>query len=186
MESRENTLREINKPAEKTTQKKKCISGKMRFIVPAVVIAFILSSVFGIVYAKKKFMDGPDGFLMGIIAEKLDLSSDQKAQLENLRNQIREKMESKKGNRESMMNEFADEFKKENMDKNRLKELDQKREQDMNEMKDYMMDKMIEFHNILTPEQRTKAVDLMKEMKDKFHDRMDRPKDRPKDRREEK
>lgn len=49
-------------------------------------------------------------------------------------------------------------------------------------MKDFMMDKMIEFHDLLTPEQRIKAVDAMKEMKGKFHDRMDKPGNKREDR----
>lgn len=182
MENTENTLQDSTEPAGKRTERKSCRSRKIKFIIPLLVIAFIFTSIIGIVYAKKKFSDGPDGFLMGMIVEKLDLSNDQKVQIEKLRIQIREKMESKKSNRESNMEEFANEFKKDNMDRNKLKELDKKREQDMNEMKDFMTDKIIEFHNILTPEQRIKAVDTMKEMKDKFHDRMDRPKDRREDR----
>lgn len=178
MDNTENILQENNNPECKNFKRKSCRSRKIRFIIPVLVLAFILTSVFGIVYAKKKFRDGPDGFLMGMIVEKLDLNSDQKAQVEKLRAEIREKMDAKKDNRESMIDEFANEFKKDNMDRNKLKELDQKREQNMQEMKDFMMDKMIQFHNILTPEQRIKAVDAMKEMKDRFHDRMDRPKER--------
>ena len=147
------------------------------------VLAFILTSVFGIVYAKKKFRDGPEGFIMGMIAEKLDLTADQKAAVEKIKDQIKEKMDAKKGNREEMMDEFANEFKKDNMDRNKLKEMDQQREQNMQEMKNFMMDKMIEFHDILTPEQRIKAVDAMKEMKGKFHDRMDKM-DKLKDKRD--
>lgn len=178
MDNSENILQENNNPESKNLKRKSCRHRKLRFIIPVLVLAFILTSVFGIVYAKKKFRDGPDGFLMGMIVEKLDLTSDQKAQVEKLRAEIREKMDAKKDNRESMMDEFANEFKKDNMDRNKLKELDQKREQNMQEMKDFMMDKMIQFHNILTPEQRVKAVDAMKGMKDKFHERMDRTKDR--------
>jgi Spy/CpxP family protein refolding chaperone len=178
MDNSENTLQENTNPECKNLKRKSCRHRKLRFIIPVLVLAVILTSVFGIVYAKKKFRDGPDGFLMGMVVEKLDLNSDQKAQVEKLRTEIREKMEAKKDNRESMMNEFANEFKKDNMDRNKLKELDQKREQNMQEMKDFMMDKMIEFHNILTPDQRVKAIDAMKELKDKFHDRMERPKDR--------
>lgn len=182
MDNSENTLQENTNPECKNLKRKSCRHRKLRFIIPVLVLAVILTSVFGIVYAKKKFRDGPDGFLMGMVVEKLDLNSDQKAQVEKLRTEIREKMEAKKDNRESMMNEFANEFKKDNMDRNKLKELDQKREQNMQEMKDFMMDKMIEFHNILTPDQRVKAVDVMKEMKDKFHDRMDKPKDKKEER----
>jgi Spy/CpxP family protein refolding chaperone len=89
-------------------------------------------------------------------------------------------MESKKPVRENKMEEFADEFRKDNIDRNKLLELGQKKEQEMKEMKEFMLDKIIEFHSILTPEQRNKAVDEMKNMKEKFgkmHDRQGRPGD---------
>ena len=174
MDNTEMTHQENNEPVEKKSERKSCRLRKLKFIIPVLVVAFILTSVIGIVYAKKKFRDGPEGFIMGMISEKLDLNSDQKARVERIKDQIKERMEAKKDSREGMMDEFANEFKKDNMDKNKLKELDQKREQNMQEMKEFMMDKMIEFHDILTPEQRIKAVDAMKEMKGKFHDRMDK------------
>ncbi len=181
MNDSENNQQVNNELVESKTnqpQKKSFMPGKLKFIIPVVVIAFILTSVIGIVYAKKKFHDGPHGFLMGMIVEKLDLTSDQKAKVEQIRDQIKERMESKKDDRENLMEEFANEFKKDNLDKNKLRELDQKREQNMQENKDFMMDKIIEFHAILTPEQRTKAVDAMKEMKGKFHDKMEKRKDK--------
>ena len=182
MDNTEMTHQENNEPVEMKSERKSCRSRKLKFIIPVLVVAFILTSVMGIVYAKKKFRDGPEGFIMGMIAEKLDLNSDQKARVERIKDQIKERMEAKKGSREGMMDEFANEFKKDNMDKNKLKELDQKREQNMQEMKDFMTDKMIEFHDLLTPEQRIKAVDAMKEMKEKFHDRMDKPGNKREDR----
>ncbi|MDQ3022313.1 MAG: Spy/CpxP family protein refolding chaperone [Bacteroidota bacterium] len=112
--------------------------------------------------------------MIGMIVEKLDLSDNQKAQVEKIRDEIKAKRDLRKGIRENLMEDFANEFKKDNMDKSKLRELDQKREQSMQEMKDFMMDKLIEFHNLLTPEQRTKAVETMKEMKNKFHDSHDR------------
>ena len=141
---------------------------KLKFIIPVIIAAFLITATFGIVMAKKKFADGPGGFMMGMLVEKLDLNESQKAQVEKIRDEIHSKMESNKDEHQSMMEDFASEFTKDNMDKNKLMELDQKRVQDMKENKDFMIDKMIEFHNILTPQQRQKAVDIMKDMKGKF------------------
>lgn len=174
MDNTEDTLQENSEPAENTSKSKCFKSRKLKFIIPITIILILIISVCGIVKAQKKFGhgpgDGPGGFMLGMIVEKLNLTNDQKAQVEKIKDEIKAKMETKKDDRESMMQDFANEFLKDNMDKNRLQELDQKREQEMKENKDFMMDKMIEFHNLLTPEQRQKAVETMKEMKEKFKD----------------
>lgn len=141
---------------------------KLKFIIPLIIAAFLITATFGIVMAKKKFADGPGGFMMGMLIEKLDLNESQKAQAEKIRDEIHAKMQSKNDDRQTMMDDFASEFSKDNMDKNKLLELHQNRQQEMNENKEFMMDKMIEFHNILTPAQRQEAVDLMKNMKGNF------------------
>lgn len=152
---------------------------KLRFIVPAVIILFVIAGICGISYAKKKFKDGPHGFMIEMLTENLNLTADQKASVEKIKKEIREKMDARRNDRAEGMQEFADEFKKGSLDKNRLKEIHQKREADKEEMESFIMDKIIEFHGILTPEQRTQAANNMMNMKDKFHDRM---KNKPGDR----
>lgn len=149
-----------------------------KFIIPLIVTALIFSSVFGIVYAKKKFRDGPPGFIIEMLTQNLNLSENQKAQVERLKVQVKEKMEQNKPDGESAMDELANEFKKDQLDKKKLMELADKKEHKKEEMKEFMMDKLIEFHNILTPEQRNKVVENMTSMKDKFHDKMDKFKDK--------
>lgn len=173
MEHTENSSHE-NKTPETNSKKTYFKSSKIKIISSVVAVFILISAIGGVVWAKKKFRDGPHGFLMGRIVEKLNLNDNQKAQVEKIKDQIKERMEAKKGNRENIMDEFANEFKKDNLDKSKLSELDQKRTQNEQEMKDFMMDKLIEFHNILTPEQRLKAAETMLEMKNKFHDRGDR------------
>lgn len=171
MEHTENSSHE-NKTTAKTNSKKTYFkSSKIKIISSVIAVFILISAIGGVVWAKKKFRDGPHGFLMGRIVEKLNLTENQKAQVEKIKDQIKERMESKKGNRDNMMDEFVNEFKKDNLDKTKLSELDQKRTQNEQEMKDFMMDKLIEFHNILTPEQRLKAAETMTEMKNKFHER---------------
>ncbi len=159
-----NTLPEEINPKNKRTR-------KLKFIIPIIVFAFLLTAVCGIVSAKKKFGDDPEGFIFGRLTENLNLTDNQKAQLDKIKGEIKEKMESKKSDRDGIMDEFANEFKKDNLDKNQLLELSKKKDQNAGEMKEFIMDKIVEFHNMLTPEQRTKAVENMKEMKDKFHDK---------------
>lgn len=171
MEPTENSPQEIKTLPVTNSKRTLFKSTKFRIISSIVAVIILISAVGGAVWAKKKFRDGPHGFLIGRIVEKLNLSDNQKAQVEKIRDQIRERMESKKDNRENLMDEFANEFKKDNLDKSKLAELDQKRTQSEQEMKDFMMDKLIEFHNILTPEQRLKAAETLTELKNKFKEK---------------
>ncbi|HQY52876.1 MAG TPA: Spy/CpxP family protein refolding chaperone [Ignavibacteria bacterium] len=139
-------------------------------------ILFGVITVKGIAIAKniRKFADGPEGFIIDKISEKLDLNASQKTQVERIKAQIKEKMESQKPDRESMMKEFSEEFTKSTLDKNSILDHMKKNESKKEEMKTFMIDKLVEFHAILTPEQRVKAVELMiefKEMKDKHQPR---------------
>lgn len=152
------------------TKPKLNLSGflNLKFIIPVIIAAFLITATFGIVMAKKKFADGPGGFMIGMLIEKLDLNETQKTQVEKIRDEIHARMQSGSNDHQTMMEDFASEFTNENMDKNKLMELDQKRQEIMKENKEFMMDKMIEFHNILTPAQRQEAVDLMKNMRGKY------------------
>lgn len=154
-----------------------------KLIMSVAVIIFIVIAIKGIAMGRHfhKFHDGPHGFIMEQIIGKLNLDENQKAQVEKIREQIKEKMEANKPDRKNDLDELENEFKKDNLDKNTLKQIFENKDQNREEMKDFMLDKLIEFHKILTPEQRTKAAELMKEMREKFHDRSgkDKPEKRP-------
>ncbi len=55
-----------------------------------------------------------------------------------------------------------------------MKQNDAKRD----EMRSFMLDEVAKFHSILTPEQRNKAVDKMKEFRQKREDRREKRDDR--------
>lgn len=155
---------------------------KFKYIIPVIITALLLTATFSIVMAKKKFKDGPGGpggFMMGMLVEKLDLNATQKAEVEKIKDEIHSRMQTRMNENQTMKDDFASEFGKENMDKNKLMELDQKRMKEMEENKEFMMDKMIEFHNLLTPEQRQQAADLMKNMKGGFKQGMGNRSDCP-------
>lgn len=155
-------------------------SGKFRIILAVIVLLVSVLTIKSIAFAKHihKFKDNPHGFLIEKLSENLNLTAEQKAQVEKIGMQIKEKMESKKQQREDMFSQFAEEFKKENPDKNKMMEEMKKKELESQEMKEFMMDKIIEFHSILTPDQRIKAVENMKNMKHRFHEKMEMFKDR--------
>lgn len=156
-------------------------STKVKIILSVVIVLFTVVTIKGIAFAKHfhKLHDGPDGFIIEHLVKNLNLTEVQKAQVERIRDQIKEKMEANKPDRKNDMDDFANEFRKDKMDKNTLKEIHQKNEKKHEEMKEFMLDKLIEFHDILTPDQRNKAIENMKDMKMKFHEGRDKFKDGP-------
>lgn len=147
-------------------------SRKYRLIFSVLTVFLFAVLIKGIAFAQpmNRHGDGPM-FLIGKISKNLDLTIDQKAKVENIMEQIKQKMEANKPDRESMFNEFAEQFKKDKLDKNQILEDMKAKELKSQEMKEFMLDKIIEFHSILTPEQRNKAVEEMKAMKENFQDR---------------
>jgi Spy/CpxP family protein refolding chaperone len=90
--------------------------------------------------------------------------------MDKIRDEIKAKMDENKKKREDDMNEFGSMFKQDKLDKDQLIELSKKHDANREEMKSFFLDELIKVHSILTPEQRTKAVEKMKEFKDK-HDK---------------
>ena len=177
---------QINEKQTSLPQKKKCFASPRSKVILAVLIVVVLViTIKGIAVAQQMHRHGGDpiGMLIGRISEKLDLSEAQKQQLEKIRNDIHQKMENGKQDRESDFEAFANEFRNSSIDKNKLIEIAEKREKEREEMRSFMLDKLVEFHSLLTPEQRSKAMDEMKNMKDKFGpdkrpgDRQDRDSD---------
>ncbi len=154
----------------KTQERKK---NTRRYGLFAVLFVLIVTLAGGLVYAqkiKKRMDNGPLFFMMEKISKDLDLNDNQKAELDKIREEIKTKMENRKKEREKGFSDFENAFKQDKLDKQTLLDLDSKREADRKEMKEFFMDELIKFHAILTPEQRTKAVDKMKEMKEHMHD----------------
>jgi periplasmic protein CpxP/Spy len=152
------------------TDNKKKNTKKRRIIWGAVIVIFLITGIAGVGFAQKvkKMRDnGPMFFMMEKISKELNLNDNQKAEVEKIREEIKAKMESRKQDREKNFTEFENLFKQDKIDKESLKLLSQKHDQDREEMKEFMMDELIKFHAILTPQQRTLAVEKMHEMKDK-------------------
>ena len=86
---------QINREEQIPVKKKSFLSSTAsRVILSAVIILFAVLAVKGIAFAKHihKFADGPGAFIIDRIAETLDLSSDQKARVEKIKDQIKEKV----------------------------------------------------------------------------------------------
>jgi len=151
---------------------------KVYFIISVVVIAVL--SV-GFTMKLHDFKEhGPFGIIMEKIVKELDLSDTQKKEIDKIRDEVKAKMDEKKSNREKDMEGFGNMFKQDKMDKEKMMEMVKQHEAEREEMKSFFMDELIKVHDILTPEQRTKAVEKMKELKEKFREHKDKqhPKDK--------
>ncbi|MEJ2727307.1 MAG: Spy/CpxP family protein refolding chaperone [Deltaproteobacteria bacterium] len=103
--------------------------------------------------------DGRAEFMVDYIAETLDLNEEQRAQLEEIKEEFLSKAREMHSQKEAMHAELMAELRKETIDQQRLKELiSQKREQ-MAEVMDLAVVRLAEFHKTLSPEQREKLVE---------------------------
>jgi Spy/CpxP family protein refolding chaperone len=104
------------------------------------------------------------------ISKKLDLTESQKAELNQIKDDIVGKVKSKENvaQREELRTAFFAMFKGDSLTKEKLMDLYQKREAEQKGMREFLMDKMVQFHNMLTPEQRTKFVEWMEKYAKKF------------------
>lgn len=158
--------------------KKGGFSTTKRKVLFSLFAIFILTVSFaGISFAKKIHdlkKEGPIGILIDKVTEGMTLSNQQKAQLTALKTDIRTKMESKKPVRKEKFDRFINEFRKDNLDKTSLENMFQQNQNERNEMRDFAENKIVEFHNILTPEQRVQAADKMTSLREKIVERIEK------------
>jgi len=141
------------------------------YFISSILIIAIVSV--GFTYKVKELKDhGPFGFIMNIVGKELDLTTEQKAAMDKIHEEVKAKMDEKKKEREDNMSEFGNMFKQDKLDKEKLMTLAKNHEADREEMKSFFLDELIKVHSILTPEQRTKAVEKMKELKGKHKEKM--------------
>jgi Spy/CpxP family protein refolding chaperone len=106
------------------------------------------------------------------ISKKLDLTESQKAELNQIKDEIVGKIKSKENveKRKELRTAFFEMFKGDSMTKENLKDLYQKKEGEDKEMREFLMDKLVQFHKMLTPEQRTKVEEWMEKFARKFEE----------------
>jgi Spy/CpxP family protein refolding chaperone len=104
------------------------------------------------------------------ISKKLDLTESQRAELKQIKDEIVAKIKSKENvaQRKEIRTAFFEMFKGDSLTKEKLMDLYQKNEGAQKEMREFLMDKLAQFHKMLTPEQRTKFVDWMEKFAKRF------------------
>ncbi len=98
------------------------------------------------------------------IAGKLDMTDSQEKKLEKIKDEVLAKMEKHKTEHQSMHDEALQLVKKEKLTKADLEKLFAQREQRYRELlKPFIIEKMLDFHAILTPEQKNQLAEKMAE-----------------------
>lgn len=97
-------------------------------------------------------------FMVDYISETLDLNDDQKAHLDEIKEEFLAKAKEMHARKEAMHTEFKAELLKEQIDKQRVKALIAQKREHMTEIFDLAVDRLAEFHTTLTPEQKEKLV----------------------------
>jgi len=154
---------------------------KKKYYVWGFIIFLLIAGITGVNFAQKmkKMRDGgPLMFMMNKVTKDMNLTDQQKADIEKIKQEIKAKRETMKKDRGSKMDDFANAFKQDKLDKETLKSIDQKQEANRQDMKDFMMDELIKFHDVLTPDQRSQVAEKMKEMREKMKDRFKNKKDK--------
>jgi len=115
--------------------------------------------------------EGKAAFMVDYIAETLDLTEGQRAQLDGIKGEFIAKAREMHGEKEAMHAAFMAEVRKDEISRENLKDLiDQKRAQ-IDEFINLAMDRLVEFHKTLSPEQREKLVTKIEYFHEKHQDR---------------
>lgn len=129
---------------------------------------FILATAGAIVYARaKSFVPGImlDGMKARMI-ENLDLTPDQVESIEAIIEEIKVEIPDIREQHKGIHEEFARQFANDTFDQEAIKSALDEKLVELKAMTDFMIAKVSEFHEILTPEQREKLVLHMQEIKE--------------------
>jgi len=99
------------------------------------------------------------------IVEKLELNDAQKKQLNSIREEFVAKSPAMRTSREETFNELVALIKSPKIDKDKVNTLVDRNRQQADECISFFAAKFVEFHDLLTPEQRDKAAREMEEWK---------------------
>jgi len=96
------------------------------------------------------------------VAAKLDMSAEQKARLYTLTDHIANELPEYSKTREKIANVFLEQFESDTFDARAVDNVLAGAQKDVTKMRKLVVESTAEFHDILTPEQRTKLVEKWK------------------------
>ena len=97
-------------------------------------------------------------FMVDYVSEVLDLTDVQRADLDQIKKEFMEKAEQMHAGKDAMKADLLTQLEKEEMDAVELKQLAARHRAQMDELIDLGIDRLVEFHKTLTPEQKAKLV----------------------------
>jgi Spy/CpxP family protein refolding chaperone len=106
-----------------------------------------------------------------LLAKKLDLSEEQKAKVQPLVQALVMERESWRGEGPKALEELKAQFQAEKFDGPALDKAAQAREAKLAQSRQLVVQKLAEFHAILTPAQRAKAADLLGRLQERWQER---------------
>ena len=102
-------------------------------------------------------------FMVDYASEVLDLTDAQQADLDRIKEEFMEKAEQMHADKDTMKADILTQLQKSEMDAAELKQLADRHQARMNEIIDLGIDRLVEFHKTLTPEQKVKLVDKLED-----------------------
>ena len=109
-------------------------------------------------------------FMVDYISETLDLNESQRAQLDQIKDELMAKAQQMHADKESMHGELVAQLRSEEIDQKRVKVLIAEHRAKMDEIVDLIVVRLAEFHKTLTPEQKEKLIAKIETFK-KWHQR---------------
>jgi len=102
------------------------------------------------------------------ITKELDLNDTQKTKLQTIKDEILARHKASKTQRAALMQEAIALVRGDTLDKAKVADLKKRHTQLHTAREDFFIEKITEFHKVLTPEQRNKAADLMQKFSSRF------------------
>jgi Spy/CpxP family protein refolding chaperone len=143
--------------------------------VTACLIFILLASIYGC-HHNRAMLCGPAEFQdrIGMMTKKvskdLDLTEEQKNHLNIIKDEMNAKFSERKKHMAEMLTIIREEIQKESIDQQRLEKLFDDRKQFREDMHRFMLQKFVEFHAMLTKEQRIKLNVLIEKMENQFNE----------------
>ena len=132
------------------------------------IIAVLLVSVAGLAGCRRHSPGAKAEFMVDYVSETLDLSESQRAHLDLIKEEMLEKAMEMRADKKTMHTELVAQLKSEKIDKDSLKAMVNEHKIKMEALIDLGIERLAEFHETLTTEQREKLVAKVESFK-KWH-----------------
>jgi len=121
-------------------------------------IMFLLAGVVGLAGCRRHSPDQKAEFMVDYVAETLDLNANQRVHLDQIKDEMLDKVVQMRADKGAMHAELIAQLGAEQIDQGRLKTMVTEHRVKMEALIDIAIEKLAEFHQTLTPEQREKLV----------------------------